>query len=157
MLILTGVIYPLVVTLFALLIPYSNGSFIYRKGVIVGSELIGQKFTKDRYFHGRPSNSDYNALQSGGSNKGPISFLNADKSLPSMKYASGSGLDPHITPKAAYEQVKRVASARNLDEDKVRKLVEGHIEGRILNLFGEPVINVLKLNLALDETLETSS
>jgi potassium-transporting ATPase KdpC subunit len=158
----------------------AEGSLIERDGKVVGSALIGQEFKSDKYFHGRPSATTapdpadpnktvaapYNAANSGGSNLGPsnkalIDRVQADleslkKENPSaavpvdLVTTSGSGLDPDISPEAAYFQVPRVAKARNLAEDKVRQLVSEHIEERFLGVLGEPRVNVLLLNLALD-------
>jgi potassium-transporting ATPase KdpC subunit len=158
----------------------AEGSLIERDGKIVGSALIGQEFKSDKYFHGRlsattaPDPADpaktvtapYNAANSGGSNLGPsnktlIDRVQADldklkKENPSVPVpadlvtTSASGLDPDISPEAAYFQVPRVASARNLTQDKVRQLVNDHVEERFLGLLGEPRVNVLLLNLALD-------
>jgi len=158
----------------------SKGSLIERNGQVVGSSLIGQVFAEDRYFHGRPSatttpdpkdpsktvDAPYNAANSGGSNLGPtnkaliervkgdldkLKAENASAPVPiDLVTTSGGGLDPHITPEAALFQVARVAKARNLAEDRVRQLVSEHIEGRTLGLLGEPRVNVLALNLALD-------
>jgi K+-transporting ATPase ATPase C chain len=158
----------------------SKGSLIERNGQVVGSSLIGQVFAEDRYFHGRPSattapdpkdssktvDAPYNAANSGGSNLGPtnkaliervkgdIDKLKAENSSAPVPIdlvtTSGGGLDPHITPDAAVFQVARVAKARNMPEDRVRQLVSEHIEGRTLGLLGEPRVNVLALNLALD-------
>jgi potassium-transporting ATPase KdpC subunit len=158
----------------------AEGSLIERDGKIVGSALIGQEFKSDKYFHGRPSatvapdpadptktvSAPYNAASSGGSNLGPsnkalIERVQADidrlkKENPSAPIpadlitTSASGLDPHISPEAAYFQVPRVAKARNLTEDKVRQLVSERVEERFLGILGEPRVNVLLLNLALD-------
>jgi potassium-transporting ATPase KdpC subunit len=179
---ITGVIYPLVMTGIAgVIFPYqAYGSLIEKDGKVIGSVLIGQEFASDRYFHGRPSATlgpdpsdpskttgvPYNAANSGGSNLGPtnktlIDRVTADvdklkQENPSAQVpidlvtTSGSGLDPHVTPQAAYFQVPRVAKARNMPENALRDLVGEHIEGRTLGLFGEPRVNVLALNLALD-------
>ena len=179
---ITGLIYPLAMTGIAETIfpSQAQGSLIEKDGKIVGSSLIGQVFTSDKYFHGRPSatnapdpkdstktvDAPYNATNSMGSNYGPTSKALIDrvkgsiddlkKENPSapvpadMVTTSGSGLDPHISPEAAYFQVPRVAKARSLPEARVRALVESQIEGRTLGLLGEPRVNVLNLNLALD-------
>ena len=179
---ITGLIYPLVMTGIAgLIFPrQAQGSLIERDGKIVGSELIGQVFTSDKYFHGRPSATTapdpkdatksipapYNAANSGGSNLGPsnkalIDRVQGDinalkKENPStpipadLVTTSASGLDPHISPEAALFQVPRIAKARNLPEDRIRQLVEDNTEGRFLGFLGEPRLNVLLLNLALD-------
>ncbi|HVY56281.1 MAG TPA: K(+)-transporting ATPase subunit C [Xanthobacteraceae bacterium] len=180
---ITGLVYPLAVTgLAATIFPgKAQGSLIERNGHVVGSALIGQQFTSDRYFHGRPSAttaadpndpakavpSPYNAANSGGSNLGPTSKALAERikadidrlkaENPSARIpvdlvtTSASGLDPDISPAAALFQVPRVAKARGLPEEQVRTLVAAHIEGRALGFFGEPRANVLALNLALDE------
>jgi potassium-transporting ATPase KdpC subunit len=181
--IITGLIYPLAITGIAqVLFPrQAEGSLIERNHHTIGSELIGQNFTSEKYFHGRPSATTapdpsdsnktvaapYNAANSGGSNLGPsnkalIDRVKADmeklkQENPSMPVpadlvtTSASGLDPEISPEAAFFQVPRVAKARNLTENRVRQLVADHIEDRFLGLLGEPRVNVLKLNLALDE------
>lgn len=180
--ILTGLIYPLVMTGVAQVIfPYqAQGSLIEKDGKVVGSAQIGQSFTSDRYFHGRPSATlgpdpadpskstsvPYNAANSGGSNLGPTSKAlmeritagvdklkqeNPSSQVPTdLVTTSGSGLDPDITPETAYFQVPRVAKARNLPENDVSRLVADNIQGRALGIFGEPRVNVLALNLALD-------
>lgn len=131
------------------------GSLILRDGAIVGSALIGQPFSSAKYFHPRPSAAGYNAGSSSGSNYGPTSKALAERSegvLPvDMLTASGSGLDPHISPDAALMQVRRVAEARGLSPEAVEKLVRGHVEGPEWGVWGEPKVNVLRLNLALDE------
>ena len=170
---LTGGVYPLLVTVIAQLAfpSQSNGSLIYQGTQVVGSELIGQAFTGPEYFWGRLSATGpvaYNAAPSSGSNYGPLHpslKQNAEARMIALKSAdstatqfpvdlvtaSGSGLDPHISPAAAEFQVKRVAQARNLSLDMVRELVHQHTEGRQLGVLGEPRVNVLKLNLALDQ------
>jgi potassium-transporting ATPase KdpC subunit len=159
----------------------AQGSLIERDGHVVGSALIGQTFASDRYFHGRPSATTapdpndatktvaapYNAANSGGSNLGPSNKALIDRvqgDLDKLKQenpsarvpadlvtTSASGLDPEISPEGAFFQVPRVAKARNLAEDRVRRLVSEHVEERFLGLLGEPRVNVLKLNLALDQ------
>jgi len=171
--VLTGLVYPLAVTgLAQLLFPHqANGSLILRDGKVVGSQLIGQYFDKPGYFWGRPSATapfPYNAAASGGSNLGPtnpaliesvkarveaLRVADPGNNLPipvDLVTASGSGLDPHISPAAALYQVKRVARARGLDENTVQTLVAQHTEGRQFGLLGEQRVNVLQLNLALD-------
>lgn len=168
---LTGVIYPLAVTGVAqgLFPRQANGSLIEKDGQVVGSELIGQSFDDPKYFWGRPSATSYNPLPSSGSNLGPtnptltdavqvriaaLRTADPDNTLPipvDLVTASASGLDPHISVAAALYQVARVAQARGLPEDQVRHLVDQFTEGRTFGFLGEPRVNVLELNLALDE------
>src|SRR5437868_5091336 len=159
----------------------AQGSLIKMGDTVVGSALIGQVFADDKYFHGRPSatntpdpkdstktvDAPYNAANSGGSNLGPTNKALVDRvkaDVDKLKQensaapvpidlvtTSGSGLDPHISPEAALFQVPRVAKTRKLPEDRVRQLVQEHIEGRTFGIFGEPRVNVLQLNLALDK------
>jgi K+-transporting ATPase ATPase C chain len=179
---ITGLAYPLAMTALAGVIfpKQAQGSLIEKDGKVVGSALIGQEFTSDKYFHGRPSATTaldpadstktvpapYNAANSGGSNLGPTSKALIDRvkdnveklktENPSMPVpidlvtTSASGLDPDVSPEGALFQVPRVAKARNLPEETVRRLVDDHIEGRLAGLLGEPQVNVLALNLALD-------
>jgi len=182
MTVLTGLIYPLAMTGIAQAVfPYqANGSLIQKDGKVIGSALIGQSFTSEKYFHGRPSATTepdpkdptktvptpYAADNSAGSNLGPTSKAlvdrvkgdaealakeNPDTPIPSdLVTTSASGLDPDITPAGALFQVPRVAKARGLPEDQVKQLVEAHTTGRLLGIIGEPHVNVLELNLALD-------
>jgi K+-transporting ATPase ATPase C chain len=179
---ITGLVYPLVMTGIAQVIfPYqANGSMIEHDGKVVGSELIGQNFTGDKYFHGRlsattgPDPKDptksiaapYNAVNSGGSNLGPSNKALIDRVKDDLAKlqkdnpgtpvpidlvtTSGSGLDPEISPEAALFQVPRIAKARNLPEERLRQLVNENTEARLLELLGEPRVNVLELNLGLD-------
>ena len=180
---ITGLAYPLAMTGIAEVVfpNQAQGSMIESNGKVVGSELIGQVFTSDKYFHGRPSATTapdpndstktvpapYNAANSGGSNLGPSNKALIDRvqgDIDTLKKenpaapvpqdlvtTSASGLDPDISPEGALFQVPRVAKARNLPEDRVRQLVVDHTEGRLFGLLGEPRVNVLQLNLALDQ------
>ena len=174
--ILTGVAYPLLVTgLTTVMFRHqAAGSLIQANGKIIGSELIGQRFARPEYFHGRPSaagNDGYDGLSSGGSNLGPTNKNLVDRVQGDLKKfrdenptftgpvpadlltASGSGLDPHISPASAEAQVGRVAAARGVREEAVRQLVATYTEGRQFGLLGEPRVNVLKLNLALNQAV----
>ena len=170
---ITGAAYPLLVTGLAkaMFRHQADGSLLLAGGRIVGSELVGQRFTKPEYFHGRPSaagNDGYDGLSSGGSNLGPTSQKLADRTSDDIKKfraenptftgpvpadavtASGSGLDPHLSPETAEVQVARVAGARRMSPEAVRQLVAANTEGRQWGIFGDPRVNVLTLNLALD-------
>jgi K+-transporting ATPase ATPase C chain len=168
--VLTGLIYPGAVTLLCqrLFPAQANGSLIVREGRVVGSKLIGQAFSRPEYFHPRPSAAEYDASASGGSNLGPTSGKLIERlrnsavavrkenpgltgDFPSdMITASGSGLDPHISPANAFAQAGRVAASRKTDPLQVQRLVARTVEGRDLSILGEPRVNVLVLNLALD-------
>ena len=179
---ITGLVYPLAMTGIAgTLFPYqTQGSLIEKDGKVIGSILIGQNFTADKYFHGRPSatttpdpkdptknvDAPYNAANSGGSNLGPTNKALIDRVKGDVEMlkeenpnapvpidlvtTTAGGLDPHISPEGALFQVPRVAKARSMPEARVRELVASHTEGRLFGLLGEPRVNVLALNLALD-------
>ena len=175
--VITGFIYPGVVTGLAQLIfpRQANGSLVTVNGRVVGSELIGQPFTRPEYFHPRPSaaGNGYDATASAGTNKGPTDRKLADSligpradslvaagvargSIPTDAVtASASGLDPHISPANANLQVARVAKARGVDSAAVRRVLDAHVEGRQFGFFGEPRVNVLMLNIALDSAFAT--
>jgi K+-transporting ATPase ATPase C chain len=185
---ITGLAYPLAMTgLAQVLFPtQANGSLLVKDGKVIGSSLIGQLFTEDKYFQGRPSATvkpdpkdatktvpePYNAANSAGSNLGPTSKALIERIKGDLEKAkaenpgapvpidlvttTASGLDPHISPEAAYFQVPRVAKARALPEARVRQLVAQHVEGRLLGILGEPRVNVLALNLALDRAASGS-
>ncbi len=168
--ILLGIIYPLVVTLLAQVLFHdkANGQLVSRNGEVIGSRIIGQPFVSDKYFHSRPSaaGNGYDAANSSGSNLGPtnqklIDRIKSDTAAAQAENpntpvpmdlvtTSGSGLDPDITPAAALFQVPRIARVRGLSEDQVRALVQSHIQKRQYGILGEPRVNVLQLNLALD-------
>ena len=174
--VLLGLGYPLFVTgVAAMIFPHkAAGSLILKDGKVIGSELLAQSFTSDRYFHPRPSaaGNGYDDTLSTGTNLGPTSAKLADTliaqavdsavknegavkgKIPSdMVTSSASGLDPHVSPATAFVQVARVARARHADSSAVRALVDKHVEGRQFGFFGEPRVNVLLLNLDLDRTL----
>lgn len=173
--VLLGLVYPLVITGLARFWPdKANGQLIKRKGVTVGSRILAQPFAGLAYFHPRPSaagTNGYAADNSSGSNLGPtnqklidrvktdvatLQSENPTRPIPiDLVTTSGSGLDPHITPAGAEFQVPRVAKAREISEDEVLKLIQAHMEGRQFSFLGEPRVNVLELNLALDEKFPT--
>ena len=170
--VIAGIAYPLIMTGVAQLLfrHQANGSLIERNGTVVGSELLAQQFTGDKYFWPRPSAGSYATVPSGASNLGPTSQalqsnvtanavafrtgnkLAADAPVPAdMVFTSASGLDPHISPEAARLQVARVAAARGIAEEQVKALVEKFVEPPQWGVFGEPRVNVLELNVALDD------
>jgi len=171
--IITGIIYPLVITGIAELFfkSQANGSIIIRDGKVIGSSLIGQPFDDLGYFWGRPSATTpaaFNAASSSGSNLGPsnpalsdavktrvnnLHTADPDNKLPipvDLVTSSASGLDPHISPAAAYYQIPRIARVRNIQQDVLLRIVQENTENRFLGIIGEPVVNVLRLNLAID-------
>lgn len=174
--VLTGIAYPLAMTGLAqsLFPAQANGSLISQDGKIIGSNLIGQKFSSPAYFHSRPSaagSEGYDATASAGSNLGPTNEmlkqsvsdrladvrkennLSVNKLIPGdLVLASASGLDPHISPEAAYLQIERIANERKMKDTEIRTLVDQYTEGRQFGIFGEPRVNVLELNLAIDNT-----
>jgi len=178
MMLITGLGYPLLISVVAKILfsDKAAGSLILRNGVVIGSELIGQNFTRPQYFWPRPSAIDYNPLPSGGSNLGPTSAAlrdsiakrqarleaihGRDKEIPNdLLLSSASGLDPHISPGAARYQVDRIIKARNLDQtakNSLYNLIDQNTEYPTLGLLGDPRVNVLKLNLALDSLAEGS-
>ncbi len=165
MLLLLGVFYTGIVTVIAeLLFPYqAHGSLLYKDAKVIGSKLIAQKFTENKYFWSRPSAVDYNPMPSSGSNLGlgskALAGLTQERQslfekLPEdLLTSSASGLDPHTSPDAAYYQIQRIVSARNLNQSQateLKSLIEKHTEKRDLNILGEPRVNVLELNLEMD-------
>lgn len=168
--VLFGLMFPILIWSVGLLFPHqANGLPIYKSGKLIGFENIGQKFTSDKYFWGRPSAVDYNAAATGGSNKGSTNpeylaqveerikdFLAKNpgvkrSEIPSeMVTASGGGLDPHISAQGALVQVARVANARGISIEKIKQLVKDNTESPLLGLFGTERVNVLKLNIAMD-------
>lgn len=170
--VVTGIAYPLFVTALAQLLfnQQANGSLVKRDGKSIGSALIGQKFTDDRYFWLRPSAVDYNPMPSSGTNLGPTSSVLRDSVTariarlrqstdsvstipPDLLFTSGSGLDPHVSPEAAFLQMDRVGRARGLDSvgrNRLDSLIKAKIETPVMGLFGEPRVNILLLNLAVD-------
>jgi K+-transporting ATPase ATPase C chain len=170
--VLLGIVYPLAVTLVgALAFPHqANGSLVEKNGVVIGSSIIGQLWAKPQYFQGRPSaaGKGYDPTSTGGTNLAPTSkkLIDATKATivalekanphesgsPPMDLvtSSGSGIDPEISPEGAYWQIPRIAAARGISESAVRAIVDAHVKGRTIGILGEPRVNVLELNLALD-------
>lgn len=166
---LIGIAYPFLVATFAHVTVKEKalGSLVFNQEKVIGSIMIGQKFEDDGYFWPRPSAIDYNPLPSGGSNLGPINAklkqivaerkarlikAHGTTEVPSeLLYASGSGLDPHLSPQAAAYQITRISKARGIDPERIQELIDRHIYWRVLGFLGENCVNVLELNLALDE------
>lgn len=173
---LTGIIYPLLITAFAQLTmkQKADGNFLSSNGKIVGAALIAQKFESNKYFWPRPSSNDYNPLSSGGSNLGPTSValkkaieerqekmikayhVDKDKIPAELLFASGSGLDPHISPSTAYFQIERIAKSRGLESNDIKNLIDHMIMNSSFGFLGEACVNVLMLNKALDELPQNS-
>lgn len=170
--VLLGIVYPLLITIIAqIAFPYkANGSLVYVNNTVIGSELIGQNFDKPEYFNSRPSAVDYNAQGSGGSNYGPTNKkliertktqinrikaennLNPDYKIPAdIVLTSSSGLDPHISFENAELQAKRISKIRNISENNIKNLIQKNTDPDFIGLWGQPGINVLKLNVALDK------
>lgn len=167
---ITGFVYPCIISIFALLFAYdtSQGSLVYQDNKVIGSKLIGQKFTQDHFFWGRPSAVDYNTIPSGASNLGPTSkdlkkavddrittlaktHDNSQEQIPAdLLYASGSGIDPHISKKAAYFQIDRIAKARNKDPKTIQDLIEAYTESPFFGFSETELVNVFLLNQALE-------
>jgi len=173
--ILLGLIYPLTMTFIAQMLSpdKANGSLIVKDNRLLGSRLIGQKFTQAKYFHSRPSTVDYNATSSGASNLGPASRklmdavteriknsrveynLSPDERIPAdMALSSASGLDPHITMENALIQAKRVSKTRGVSEEEIIEMIKNNIDKDFIGIWGEKGINVLKLNMALDTLIQ---
>jgi potassium-transporting ATPase KdpC subunit len=171
--VLFGIVYPIAVTILAQAFfpAKANGELIQERGVVIGSKLIGQEFSSPGYFYSRPSNGNYDGLNSGGSNLGPTNrriiervedevrkfqAQNLHSPIPvDLVTASASGLDPDISIAAAEFQIPRVARVRGMSQGQLRTLVERHVEGREFGILGEPRVNVLELNLALDAEYPT--
>lgn len=164
MTLLTGVIYPLFITIFAQLTfpEKANGSLIKQSGKIVGSSLIAQNSNDESFFWPRPSAVNYDPLHSGGSNLGPISKKlkglveerrqkQGENAPAELLYASGSGLDPHISIDAAYFQIDRISKARSINAEELKKIIDAHIEGKQFGFLGPSYVNVLQLNLYLEK------
>ena len=175
MTLLTGIAYPLTMTgLGQTLFPrQANASLLTRNDGIVGSEFVGQTFTRPGYFHGRPSAAGYDAASSGATNLGPTNHqlvetisgrvreimaeTGASKVPVDLVTSSGSGLDPDISPESAYLQIDRVGAARNIPADELRAMIDRYTDEPLIGIFGAPAVNVLKLNLALDERTQAAN